>query len=190
MSVSPGPRRRILLFAPLGIAAAAGAGFLVMLRGLSSGAYNPKGVPSALLGKPVPEFDLAGLVGADRPTLTAAMLRDLERPLLVNFFASWCVPCLIEHPQLMRLAADGVPIMGIAYKDKATEALGFLRKHGTPYQRIGVDLPGRVGIEWGLYGVPETYLIDRQGLIRWRYAGPLTEDVVKADVAPLLRRYA
>jgi cytochrome c biogenesis protein CcmG/thiol:disulfide interchange protein DsbE len=184
------PRRRLLLLAPLGIAAAAGAGFLVMLRGLSSGSYNPKGVPSALLGKPVPEFDLPPLEGADRPALGAAMLRDPSRPLLVNFFASWCVPCLIEHPHLMRLAAEGVPIMGIAYKDKPADALGFLRKHGTPYQRIGLDLPGRIGIEWGLYGVPETYLIDRGGIIRWRYAGPLTDEVVKADLAPLLRRYA
>jgi len=187
---TPPARRRLLLLAPLGLAAAAGAGFYAMLRGLSTGSYDPKGVPSALLGKPVPDFDLPPLEGADRPGLTAAALRDLPRPLLVNFYASWCVPCVIEHPQLMRLAADGVPIMGIAYKDKPADALGFLRKHGTPYQRIGVDLPGRIAIEWGLYGVPETYLVDRRGVIRWRYAGPLTADTVKAEVAPLLQRYA
>ena len=161
-----------------------------MLRGLGTGSYDPKGVPSALLGTPAPDFALTPLAGADRPTLSAADLRGAGRPVLVNFFASWCVPCVIEHPQLMRLARDGVPVLGIAYKDRPADALGFLQKHGNPFAKLGMDLPGRVAIEWGLYGVPETYLIDRDGIIRWRWAGPLTEDTLRQELLPLLQRFA
>ena len=183
-------RRPWLLLAPLGIAAAAGGGFYAMLRGMGTGSYNPRGVPSALIGKAPPDFTLPPLEGADRPPVTMADLRAPDRAVLVNFFASWCVPCVVEHPQLMRLSREGVPVLGIAYKDKPEDSLGFLKRHGTPYARLGVDQPGRVAIDWGLYGVPETYLIDRQGLIRWRWAGPLTEDTLQAELMPLLRRYA
>lgn len=188
---APAPsRRRLLLLAPLGVAVAAGAGFYAMLRGLGTGDYDPKGVPSALIGKAPPEFSLPPLEGADRPALSSADLRGAGRPLLVNFFASWCVPCIIEHPHLMKLSRDGVPVLGIAYKDRPADALGFLQKHGNPYQKLGLDLPGRVAIDWGLYGVPETYLIDRDGIIRWRWAGPVTEDTARQQLQPLLRRYA
>ncbi|MDO9711112.1 DsbE family thiol:disulfide interchange protein [Paracraurococcus lichenis] len=190
---TPGPapsRRRLLLLAPLGVAVAAGAGFYAMLRGLGTGSYNPKGVPSALIGKPAPNFTLPPLDGADRPALAAADLRAAGRPVLVNFFASWCVPCVIEHPELMKLSRGGIPVLGIAYKDKPADALGFLQKHGNPYQRLGVDQPGRVAIDWGLYGVPETYFIDRDGIIRWRWAGPVTEETVAQQLRPLLKTYA
>ncbi|WP_149538859.1 DsbE family thiol:disulfide interchange protein [Siccirubricoccus phaeus] len=199
LSVSPHPnpppqsgggRRRLLLLAPLGAAAAAGAGFYAMLRGLGTGSYDPRGVPSALIGKPPPDFALPPLDGAERPPLSAADLRAPGRPVLVNFFASWCVPCVIEHPQLMRLSREGVPLLGIAYKDKPEDSLGFLRRHGNPFAKLGVDQPGRVAIDWGLYGVPETYLIDKAGIIRWRWAGPITEDTMSAELQPLLRRYA
>jgi cytochrome c biogenesis protein CcmG, thiol:disulfide interchange protein DsbE len=183
-------RRRWLLLAPLALAGGAGLGFYAMLRGLRTGDYDPRGVPSALLGKPVPEFSLPPLAGADRPGLAAEDLRSPGRPVLVNFFASWCMPCVIEHPQLMRLARAGVPVLGVAYKDRPADSLGFLQKHGNPYARLGVDQPGRVAIDWGLYGVPETYLIDKAGLIRWRWAGPLTEDTLRQELEPLQRRYA
>jgi cytochrome c biogenesis protein CcmG/thiol:disulfide interchange protein DsbE len=183
-------RRRALLLVPLGLAAGAGAGFLAMLRGMQTGDYDPKGVPSALLGKPPPDFTLPALEGADRPALSAADLRAPGRPVLVNFFASWCLPCVAEHPMLVRLNRMGVPLFGVAYKDKPADALAFLQRHGNPFQRIGVDLPGRVAIDWGLYGVPETYLIDRQGLIRWRWAGPLTPEILTRDLEPLLKRHA
>lgn len=194
-SAPPAPRarawkRRALVLAPLGVAVAAGAGFYGMLRGLQTGDYDPRGVPSALLGKAPPAFALPALEAAGRPTLSSAELAAPTRPLLVNFFASWCVPCVVEHPMLVRLQRAGVPIHGIAYKDKPEDAAAFLRRHGNPFDRIGVDLPGRVAIDWGLYGVPETYLIDRAGLIRWRWAGPLTEEVLQKDLEPLLRRYA
>jgi cytochrome c biogenesis protein CcmG, thiol:disulfide interchange protein DsbE len=183
-------RRRALLLAPLGLAAVAGAGFYAMLRGLGSGSYDPRGVPSALLGKPPPDFALPPLEGAERPALASADLQGAGRPVLVNFFASWCMPCVIEHPQLMRLARAGVPVLGIAYKDKPEDSLGFLRRHGNPFARLGMDQPGRVAIDWGVYGVPETYLVDKSGLIRWRWAGPITEDTLRQDLEPLLRRHA
>ncbi|MBL6456041.1 DsbE family thiol:disulfide interchange protein [Belnapia sp. T6] len=182
-------RRRGLLLAPVAVAGLAGAGFYAMLRGLGTGRYDPRGVPSALIGKPAPDFTLPPLEGADRPGLAAADLKT-GRPVLVNFFASWCVPCVIEHPQLMRMAREGVPIFGIAYKDKPEDSLRFLKQHGTPYARLGTDQPGRVAIDWGLYGVPETYLIDGAGIIRWRMAGPVTEEILADQLTPLLRRGA
>ena len=189
---APNPwRRRALLGLPLLAAGGAGFGFWAMLRGLGTGSYDPHGVPSALLGKAPPDFTLPALAGSELPALAAADLRGaLARPVLVNFFASWCVPCVIEHPQLMALKRQGVPVFGIASKDKAADALGFLARRGNPYTRLAADEPGRVAIDWGVYGVPESYLIDRQGIIRWRWAGPITEDTVAADLGPLLRRYS
>ncbi len=182
-------RRRALLLAPLAVAGLGGAGFYAMLRGLGTGDYDPRGVPSALIGKAPPDFSLPPLEGTGLPGLSAADLKA-GKPMLVNFFASWCVPCVIEHPQLMRLARNGVAIMGIAYKDKPADSLGFLKQRGTPYARLGVDQPGRVAIDWGLYGVPETYLIDKSGIVRWRMAGPVTEEILDQQVIPLLRRHA
>mgnify|MGYP001024585596 CR=1 FL=1 len=194
MSETPAPARRSrrwMLYAPLGLAAAAGAGFWVMLRGLQTGDYNPRGVPSALIGRTAPDFALPPLDAAGVPALSAADLRGpLGGPVVVNFWASWCVPCIVEHPQLMRLSRDGIPVLGINYKDRPDAAAAFLARHGNPYARLGRDEPGRVAIDWGVYGVPETYLLDRQGIIRWRYAGPMTPDVLDQDLRPLLRRYA
>ena len=191
MSDGTAPRgRRALLFLPLGLAAGAGVGFWAMLRGLRDGSYNPTGVPSALIGKPVPAFALAPIEGVEVPPFPATALRGLDRPVLVNFWASWCVPCVIEHPQLMQLARDGVPVLGVNYKDKAPDAAAFLKRHGNPFARLGADGTGRVGIDWGVYGVPETYLIDRGGIIRWRWAGPVTPEILAQDLRPLLRRYA
>mgnify|MGYP001627404495 CR=1 FL=1 len=181
-------RRRLLLAAPFGLAVAAGAGFWFMLRGLQDGSFNPRGVPSALIGRPPPEFALPAVEGAGLPALSSADLRGLARPVVVNFWASWCVPCIIEHPQLMALSREGVPVLGINYKDRAADARGFLARHGNPYQRLGADEPGRVSIDWGVYGVPETYILDRQGIIRWRWAGPITPEILREDVTPLLRR--
>jgi cytochrome c biogenesis protein CcmG/thiol:disulfide interchange protein DsbE len=180
----------VLIAAPLGLAVLGGAGFFAMLRGLREGSYDPRGVPSALLGRAPPEFALPPLEGIGVPALASAELRGAGRPVLVNFWASWCAPCIIEHPQLMRLARDEVPVFGVNYKDKPEEARAFLARHGNPFARLGVDPPGRVAIDWGVYGVPETYLLDRGGLIRWRWAGPVTADTLSADLLPLLRRHA
>jgi cytochrome c biogenesis protein CcmG/thiol:disulfide interchange protein DsbE len=159
-----------------------------MLDRMGDGRFDPRGVPSALLGRAAPEAPLAPLEGAT--PFTMASLRQAGRPVLVNFFASWCVPCLIEHPQLMRLAAEGTPVFGIAYKDRPQDARAFLARHGDPFRGLAADPEGRVAVEWGVYGVPETYLLDRGGLVRWRWAGPITADVLAQDLRPLIARHA
>jgi cytochrome c biogenesis protein CcmG/thiol:disulfide interchange protein DsbE len=183
-------RRRALMLAPLGLAVAGGAGFYAMLRGLGTGSYDPRGVPSALLGKPAPAFALPPLEEIGLPALSNTDLLDLPAPVLVNFWASWCVPCVVEHPQLMRLSRDGVAVLGVNYKDKAGDAAAFLTRHGNPFRRLGRDEPGRVAIDWGVYGVPETYLLDRKSIIRWRWPGPVTPEVLDQDLRPLLKRHA
>lgn len=182
-------RRRLLLLAPLGVAAAGGAAFWTMLSRMERGTFNPRSVPSPLVGKPAPEFTLPAQAPAGEG-FASTDLHAVGRPLLINFFASWCVPCVIEHPQLMALAAEGMPVWGIAYKDTPEAAAGFLARRGNPFSRIARDAPGQVAIDWGVYGVPESFLLDAQGLIRWRYAGPLTPEVVAEQLRPLLRRIA
>ena len=186
--------RRLLFLLPLVLLAAAGAGFWAMLAGMQRGSFDPRGVPSALIGRPAPTFTLPALEGSGKPGFSSEDLRAAARegPVLVNFFASWCIPCLVEHPHLMRLAAEGVPVFGINYRAGGRDdpgAVEWLRRHGDPYRRIGVDHGGRVAIDFGTYGVPETYLIDREGIIRWRMAGPITDQVLTDDLRPLLRRY-
>jgi cytochrome c biogenesis protein CcmG, thiol:disulfide interchange protein DsbE len=147
--------------------------------------YDPQELPSAMIGKRAPNFDLAELQG------TANLSRDgLEgQPAVVNFFASWCVPCRIEHPLLMRLAQqDHIPIYGIAYKDKPEDSRKLLAQMGDPYREIGVDREGRTGLDFGVYGVPETYVIDKRGVIRKRFVGPLTADQIDQELLPLLKQ--
>ena len=181
-------RRKLLVYAPLGVAAAGGVGFWAMLRGLQDGSFNPRGVPSALLGKAPPEFALPGLDSSGLPALASSDFRALPGPIVVNFWASWCAPCIIEHPQLMALQRQGIAVWGVNHKDRAREAQAFLTRHGNPFARLGVDEPGRVSIDWGVYGVPETYILDRGGLIRWRWAGPITPEIMTNDIQPLLAR--
>lgn len=150
---------------------------------------DPGELPSALLGKPVPTFDLPGLAGGETvdggmKTGDLAAGSDIK---LVNFFASWCVPCRAEHPLVTRLAElEGVRMFGINYKDAPEDATGWLERLGNPYERIGADRTGRAGIEWGIYGVPETFVVDAQGIVRMRHAGPLTPDVVQRELMPLI----
>lgn len=145
----------------------------------------PGVVPSALIDKPAPPVDLPPLYDGE-PRLTSADLA--AGPVLVNFFASWCVPCRAEHPLLMRLARDeGVRLLGIAYKDDPQKSRALLEDLGNPYARVAMDRSGRTAIEFGLYGVPETYVIDRQGRIRFRQPGPLDERTVEERILPLVR---
>ncbi len=182
-------RRRLLLLAPLALASAAGAGFLVVLDRMKRGAYDPHTLANPLLGAPVPDFSLP----AQPPATTgfdSAALRAAGGPVLVNFFASWCVPCEMEHPQLIALQRGGAQIWGIAYKDSSAAAAGLLSRNGNPYARLARDEPGRVAIDWGVYGVPETFLVDRTGIIRWHQAGPIMPETITETLQPLLRRYA
>ncbi len=180
--------RRLVLLLPLGIAGVAGVGLYSMLDRMRSGKFDPRGVPSALVGKKVPNFNLPGQ--GDGPGFGSADLTLLGRPVLVNFFASWCVPCVAETGVLMALKQAGQPVFGVAYKDKPEATGAFLRRHGNPYVRVGRDAPGRVAIDFGLYGVPETYLIDTGGIVRWRWAGALTTEIVQQELMPMLKQLA
>jgi cytochrome c biogenesis protein CcmG/thiol:disulfide interchange protein DsbE len=184
----PVSRRRLLLLAPLGIAVLGGAAFLTLLGRMKQGTYDPHTLPSMLIGKKLPPFDLPG--GGPLTGLSSAEIEAAGRPVLVNFFASWCIPCVEEAAVLMSLKAQGVPIYGIAYKDKLDATTDFLGRNGDPYLRIGRDDPGRVAIDFGLYGVPETYLVDAHGIVRLRWAGALTDDFVRETLMPMLKEGA
>jgi cytochrome c biogenesis protein CcmG/thiol:disulfide interchange protein DsbE len=143
---------------------------------------DPREVPSPLIGKPAPAFDLERLDDAGR--LAPAQLQG--RPVLVNFWASWCAGCQVEHPLLMQLAQQGVEIVGIDYKDADDAARAWLGRHGNPYRLIATDPQGRMGLDWGVYGVPETFVLDAQGTIVHKHIGPLTEAAWRERIAPLM----
>jgi cytochrome c biogenesis protein CcmG/thiol:disulfide interchange protein DsbE len=164
--------RRLLLAVPLLAAGAAGGAFWSMLNGMKRGTFDPRGTGSVLLDKPMPDFTLDGFTGAD--------VRAAGHPVVINFFASWCVPCIEEAPTLLALARAGVPLWGIAYKDKPAATDAFLTRHGNPFVKLARDEPGTVAIDWGVTGVPETYLIDAKGIVRWRFTGPLPGEAAEA----------
>jgi cytochrome c biogenesis protein CcmG/thiol:disulfide interchange protein DsbE len=143
-------------------------------------------LPSALIDQPAPEFALPPLADSGEPGFSSADLKD--KVSLVNIFASWCVPCRAEHKLLNAVATSKrVPIYGINYKDKPEAARAWLAELGNPYIRIGADA-GRAGIEWGVYGVPETFVVDRQGRIRYKHVGPLTRDDLDRKILPLIEK--
>lgn len=143
-------------------------------------------LPSTMEGRQAPAVEVTAL--ADHPLVTHA---DLMAPgvKLVNFWASWCQPCRVEHPMLERLAAEGIVINGINYKDKPADAAKLLDELGNPYARIGADA-GRMALDWGVYGVPETYVIDGNGMVVLRWAGPITEDVLENNLRPAMAKAA
>jgi len=149
--------------------------FVIIGIGLGIGlTRDPSTLPSALIDKPVPTFDLPPIkaAGFEKPGLASDDLTGKVQ--LVNIFASWCGPCRVEHPFLMRMARDGIVVQGFNYKDTPEDAARFLTELGDPYEKIGADRNGRAGIEWGVYGVPETFIIDAEGKIRHKHVGPIT----------------
>ena len=162
----------LIFFALLAVIAA------IALMSTLSGDRRLSELPSALIGKPVPGTELANLFN-EQEFITIGGASG--RPYLVNFFASWCAPCRAEAPALAILA-EKIDIIGIAYKDKSKDSQKFLSEFGNPYQAVGMDNDGMAGLNWGVYGVPETYLIDASGQIKWRHAGPLTRDVITTQL--------
>ena len=147
---------------------------------------NPREIPSPLIGKPVPQFQLAAVKGRTLGLASSDLRGEVS---IVNVFASWCVACREEHPLWMALARQNVaPIHGLNYKDKPDDAARWLGELGDPYRRTGADLDGRVGIEWGVYGVPETYVVDKRGVIRDKVIGAITPRIVDERLLPLVRR--
>lgn len=169
--------RRFLL--PLGI-------FIVLAVFLGVGLrLNPREVPSPFIGKPAPAFQVPQLHAAEH---TIAPQDMKGRVWLLNVWASWCVSCRQEHPVLMDLARQNVvPIVGLDYKDERQAGIAWLKEHGDPYLLSAYDRDGRIGIDYGVYGVPETFVIDKAGFIRYKHIGPLTQKVVEQKILPLVK---
>ncbi|MGV6804942.1 MAG: DsbE family thiol:disulfide interchange protein [Ruegeria sp.] len=172
---------------PLMIAPPLIFGAFAVLAGIGMFRDDPNALPSAREGQPTPPVVLTEFPGLQ--TFDDQTLRDGEVKL-VNFWASWCAPCRAEHPNLEALSKEGIPIYGINYKDKLDNANAFLGELGNPYTAIGRDENGRTGLDWGVYGVPETYVIDGDGTIILRFAGPITQRVIKSTIRPALEKAA
>lgn len=174
---------------PLIVVILMSAFFLVALR---SG--DPSRLPSPLIGKPVPQFTLAPIQGMDtgsgdaRPGISSADLSN-GQVTLVNMWASWCAPCIQEQPELVALKRQyGLRLIGINYKDEPQAARRFLAKNGNPFDAIGADRDGRVSIDWGVYGVPETYVVDGRGRIAFKFVGPLSSDTIRDQILPAIAK--
>lgn len=164
--------------APLGL-------FIVIAAALYVGLdLRPRDIPSALIGKPVPDFVLAPLHEGAEPFADEDLKDGTAR--IVNVWASWCGPCVAEHPILAELTERGVSVYGINYKDKPEDAKLFLKRLGDPFARIGVDRDGRTGIEWGVYGVPETFVVTGDGKIVYKTISALTRETIETEILPLL----
>ena len=161
--------------------------FLVMAAYFALGlTKDPKIIPSALIDKPVPAFKLPPIEGCRGNGFSSDDLKgDVT---VVNVFASWCIPCRAEHPLVTELAEMKIArVYGLNYKDNPADALRWLRALGDSYYATGADLDGRVGIDWGVYGVPETFIVDRAGKIRHKHVGPMTSDILKNQIVPIIK---
>jgi cytochrome c biogenesis protein CcmG/thiol:disulfide interchange protein DsbE len=171
-------KKKPILLIPLGV-------FFVLAIFLTAGFFlDPREIPSPLVGKPAPEF---ALVDLNDPEKTVKPDHYLGQVWMLNVWASWCVSCRSEHPLLVEYAKTGaVPIVGLFYKDQPADGKRWLRQHGDPYTVSLIDADGRVGIDYGVYGVPETFVIDKQGIVQYKKAGPLTEELMRKTILPLI----
>lgn len=176
-----GKARYIFAALPLFIFALLAAIFLTQLQ---SG-RSVTDIPSALIGTKAPALQLPELEGANRPALTTDAIKG--KLTLVNVFASWCVPCRQEHPVLLELSKDPrITVVGINYKDRNDNALRFLGELGNPYAAIGVDPNGKAAIDWGVYGIPETYLVSPDGIILYKKVGPFDPETLRTELMPVI----
>jgi cytochrome c biogenesis protein CcmG, thiol:disulfide interchange protein DsbE len=165
---------------------------LALIFGFALRSGDPSKLPSALIGKPVPAIALAGLEGLSDGTRLIAGFAGADlaggQVSVVNFWASWCVPCVQEHPLLVALKEQtGVRLYGVNYKDQAAAARRFLGRYGNPFAAVGVDGDGRAAIEWGVYGMPETFVVDGQGRIAYKHVGPITAQTLEIKIIPAIR---
>jgi len=178
---------RVASVLPVAIFAVLVVVFAVYLYQVGSGGKVISEIPSALIDQPAPALDLPPIAGRNDGLASDRLAGKVS---LVNVFASWCPPCHAEHPILMGLARDGVAIFGINYKDRPEDARRFLAELGNPYRAIGADTSGRAAIDWGVYGYPETFVIDKAGRIRYKHIGPITAHDLEAKILPALERLA
>jgi cytochrome c biogenesis protein CcmG/thiol:disulfide interchange protein DsbE len=183
-----GRRRPLLILVP---ALLFGAMAVLFAFALTKG--DPSKLPSALIGRPAPPLALTAIDGLQEgqsavPLLTSEFLQKGE-VTVVNFWASWCGPCVEEHPLLIELAQKTkVPVVGVNYKDAATNARRFLGRYGNPFAAIGADTTGRTAIEWGVYGMPETFVIDGQGRVAYKHVGPISRSTLERNILPTIAR--
>ena len=178
------------MLAPLGLSAVIGVSFWKMLDRMSAGKFDPHAINNPLIGKALPNFALPGIAGGAGFSTLDLRAAATRQPVLVNFFWSSCIPCIQEADTLAALAAEGLPIWGVACKDEPARLTKFLDHYGNPFQKIADDRAGRVLIDWGVDGYPESFLIDRAGIVRWHIGGPLSDDSVRNELHPALRAMA
>lgn len=183
------PRRRpLLILVPLVLF---GAMAILFAFALTKG--DPAKLPSALIGRPAPMLGLTTIEGLQdgqraAPLLTSAFFQK-GQVTVVNFWASWCAPCIEEHPLLIELAQRGkIPVVGVNYKDAAANARRFLGRYGNPFAAIGADTTGRTAIEWGVYGMPETFVVDGDGRIAYKHVGPISREALERTLLPTIAR--
>jgi len=190
-TVSPphAPRRRLTpVVVPVVLFAAVAVMFFIALQ-----KGDPSKLPSALIGRPAPIVDLPPVpgLGNGETAVPGFKTSDIGRgaPVVINFFASWCLPCADEHPQLVSLAKrTGVTLIGINNKDQPANAIRFLKLHGNPYAAVGADANGRAAIEWGVYGMPETFIVDGRGTVVFKHVGPISAEALEQKVLPALAK--
>ena len=176
---------RLKLFIPFVLFIVIGGFFYIMMNRINEGEYHPQALPSALVNKSFPAFQLPKLEQLEKTVTVKDMLGQIA---LVNVWATWCPSCHEEHQYLNQLAQQGVTIFGINYKDDVFKAQDWLEKKGNPYRLNVVDRQGKLGLDMGVTGAPETYVIDHRGFVRLRFQGPLNEKVWQSKFAPLLEQ--